>query len=171
MKLFGIAMLGLIALLGLLGLYYQFQQPTLVGIGLFLAIAITPVCLISKLIIEENGRKAFIRWLTANAAQIDSGKLRYDGYPINAQTVLRTYYFTVSAAIVSMKVPTRFFIDQCHSTGLHSAANTLISFIFGWWGFPWGIVYTIQSIAKNLKGGDSTTVGDLLKMVGGEPAA
>ncbi|BCL34890.1 hypothetical protein [Nostoc sp. MS1] len=33
----------------------------------------------------------------------------------------------------------------------------LISFFLGWWGIPWGIIYTIQSIFVNFQGGRDVT--------------
>ena len=34
---------------------------------------------------------------------------------------------------------------------------TAFSLIFGWWGIPWGFIYTPQVIYKNLKGGVDIT--------------
>jgi hypothetical protein len=34
---------------------------------------------------------------------------------------------------------------------------TLISFFFGWWGFPWGIIYTPMALATNFGGGKDVT--------------
>ena len=32
-----------------------------------------------------------------------------------------------------------------------------ISFFLGWWGIPWGIIYTIQYLFTNLRGGKDIT--------------
>jgi hypothetical protein len=32
-----------------------------------------------------------------------------------------------------------------------------ISFFLGWWGIPWGIIYTIQCLFTNLRGGNDIT--------------
>ena len=34
---------------------------------------------------------------------------------------------------------------------------TLISLLFGWWGLPWGPIYTIAAIFTNLTGGRDVT--------------
>ena len=34
---------------------------------------------------------------------------------------------------------------------------TLISLVFGWWGIPWGPIWTVATIAKNLRGGVDVT--------------
>ncbi|KWX77093.1 hypothetical protein [Paenibacillus jilunlii] len=35
---------------------------------------------------------------------------------------------------------------------------TLISVLFGWWGIPWGPIYTIGALVTNFKGGRDMTV-------------
>ncbi|WP_256364380.1 hypothetical protein [Nostoc piscinale] len=32
-----------------------------------------------------------------------------------------------------------------------------MSLFLGWWGIPWGIIYTIQSVVTNLQGGKDVT--------------
>jgi hypothetical protein len=34
---------------------------------------------------------------------------------------------------------------------------TLLTILLGWWGIPWGPVYSIQSLVVNLKGGKDVT--------------
>jgi hypothetical protein len=34
---------------------------------------------------------------------------------------------------------------------------TVMSLFLGWWGFPWGPIYTIQSLYVNLTGGKDVT--------------
>ena len=34
---------------------------------------------------------------------------------------------------------------------------TLLTLLAGWWGIPWGPIYTIQSLVVNLKGGKDVT--------------
>lgn len=40
--------------------------------------------------------------------------------------------------------------------------RALASLVLGWWGIPWGRVYTLQAAWTNLKGGKRQTVGALL---------
>ena len=170
MNLFGVAILGLVAILGFLGLWFQIQQPTLLGITLFTGIALTPVYLIFKIVIEEKLRKDFMLLLLANVEHLNSGRVLYHGIPITSETVLRSYYFTISTGFVSMKNQTRFYIDQYDQTAFCSFENSLLSLIFGWWGFPHGIIYTLQTLAKNVRGGESVRVATLIKSMEGEPS-
>ena len=34
---------------------------------------------------------------------------------------------------------------------------TAISLLVGWWGIPWGPIYTVQTMVMNLKGGKDVT--------------
>ena len=34
---------------------------------------------------------------------------------------------------------------------------TLLSLLLGWWGFPWGFIYTPAALARNLGGGRDVT--------------
>ena len=47
---------------------------------------------------------------------------------------------------------------------------TLVSALFGWWGFPWGPIYTLQAIGRNSAGGyqDASLNAGLLKAVAAE---
>ena len=38
-----------------------------------------------------------------------------------------------------------------------SLPYTVISLCFGWWGFPWGFIYTPMAVATNLGGGKDVT--------------
>jgi hypothetical protein len=50
-----------------------------------------------------------------------------------------------------------YFIKAGESTFSKSIQFILISFLLGWWGIPWGIIYTIQCLIDNFKGGRDIT--------------
>jgi len=50
-----------------------------------------------------------------------------------------------------------YFIRAGESTLKYSIGFTLLAFFFGWWGIPWGPIYTIGSIFTNLTGGKDVT--------------
>ena len=49
------------------------------------------------------------------------------------------------------------FIRAGESATAKGLPFTLLSLFFGWWGIPWGFIYTPQVIYKNLKGGVDVT--------------
>lgn len=50
-----------------------------------------------------------------------------------------------------------YFIRAGESSFKHGIGFTLLTFIVGWWGIPWGPIYTIGSIFTNLRGGKNVT--------------
>ena len=40
----------------------------------------------------------------------------------------------------------------------------MISLVFGWWGFPWGFIYTPMALYTNLKGGKDITKDILIAL-------
>ncbi|MCF6352111.1 MAG: hypothetical protein L3J06_03780 [Cyclobacteriaceae bacterium] len=50
-----------------------------------------------------------------------------------------------------------YFVKAGESTAKHSIDFTLITLIFGWWGVPWGPIYSIGALYSNLTGGEDIT--------------
>ncbi|MCO6174991.1 hypothetical protein NHF50_08020 [Flavobacterium sp. NRK F10] len=50
-----------------------------------------------------------------------------------------------------------YFIKADESTVKHSIGYTLLTLFFGWWGIPWGPIYSIGSLYTNLSGGKDIT--------------
>jgi hypothetical protein len=50
-----------------------------------------------------------------------------------------------------------FFIRAGESSVGKSLPFTLISLLLGWWGLPWGPIYTLSSTVTNLRGGKNIT--------------
>ena len=49
------------------------------------------------------------------------------------------------------------FIKNGESAFPKSIGYTILTFILGWWGFPWGPIYTIGALFTNLGGGQDVT--------------
>ena len=43
--------------------------------------------------------------------------------------------------------------------------RALATLLLGWWGIPFGPVFTIRALYRNLAGGDEATVADLLNQL------
>ncbi|WP_018343376.1 hypothetical protein [Cytophaga aurantiaca] len=50
-----------------------------------------------------------------------------------------------------------YFIKAGESTTRHSIFHTLSTLVFGWWGIPWGPIYSIGALYTNLTGGKDVT--------------
>lgn len=68
------------------------------------------------------------------------------------------FQYCISIFILTFKRSSDiYFIKSGCSTLKHSIGYTLISLVFGWWGIPWGPIYTIGSVFTNLMGGKDIT--------------
>jgi hypothetical protein len=68
------------------------------------------------------------------------------------------YTYTISVIILTFKRPSDiYFIRSGEGSVSKGIPYTLLSVVLGWWGIPWGPVYTIGSIFKNLNGGRDVT--------------
>jgi hypothetical protein len=50
-----------------------------------------------------------------------------------------------------------YFIKPGESALGPGAGYTLLSLVLGWWGIPWGPIYTVASVYTNLNGGKDVT--------------
>ncbi|HZI56597.1 MAG TPA: hypothetical protein VFF39_07465 [Verrucomicrobiae bacterium] len=68
------------------------------------------------------------------------------------------YQYCVSALIITFKRGTDiYFVRAEESRSVKGLQWTLLSALAGWWGIPWGPIYTIQSLWVNLRGGHDLT--------------
>lgn len=64
------------------------------------------------------------------------------------------FEYCISLIFVTFKRTSFGYLIQPHQgTFTKALPYILISLFLGWWGFPWGPIYTISSIFKNLFGG------------------
>jgi hypothetical protein len=68
------------------------------------------------------------------------------------------FQYNISVLVMSFKNPTDiYFVRAGEGTFGKSIGPTLISFFLGWWGFPFGLIFTVESLFVNLKGGRDVT--------------
>src|SRR5262245_55842343 len=68
------------------------------------------------------------------------------------------FEYTFSLIIMTFKRPTNiYFIRAGESALVKALPYTLLTFLFGWWGFPWGFIYTPMALFTNLSGGKDVT--------------
>lgn len=80
------------------------------------------------------------------------------------------FEYCVSIVVLTFKNPTDvYFIRGGESAFSRSFGFSLVSFVLGWWGFPWGPIYTISSLATNLGGGKDVTT-EVLQALRSAPA-
>jgi hypothetical protein len=85
---------------------------------------------------------------------------------INKGARFRTYLFCVSVVIMSFKRSSDVYFVRSGQYELGPMLGyTFLSSIAGWWGIPWGPIYTLEAIITNISGGRDVTE-KLLKGMG-----
>lgn len=68
------------------------------------------------------------------------------------------FQYCISIIVMTFKRNSSiYFIRAGESTIKHSIGLTLLTLLLGWWGIPWGPIYTIGSLASNIGGGKDVT--------------
>jgi hypothetical protein len=62
-----------------------------------------------------------------------------------------------------------FFVKAGESRVVKSLPYSLSSLVLGWWGFPWGFIYTPAVLAKNFAGGEDITDKVMASMAAPRP--
>jgi len=69
-----------------------------------------------------------------------------------------TYYYCISIIVMTFRRGSDiYFIKAGESAVSKGLPWTLISLLLGWWGIPWGPIWTIQSLTVNFRGGKDVT--------------
>lgn len=63
------------------------------------------------------------------------------------------------------------YFRSSENPGLPALLWSMLSFCIGWWGIPWGIVFTVHTLWINSMGGRDITEGILTAVTGPERAA
>jgi hypothetical protein len=67
--------------------------------------------------------------------------------------------YCISLLIVTLKRSSGvYFIDAGESAIPKSLYYSLLAFVLGWWGIPWGPIYTFECLVTNFGGGRDVTL-------------
>jgi hypothetical protein len=68
------------------------------------------------------------------------------------------FQYCISILIMTFRRPTDiFFIPAGEKAWSKSIPYCIVSLFLGWWGLPWGLIYTPATIFTNLGGGKDVT--------------
>ena len=68
------------------------------------------------------------------------------------------FMYCVSVVVMTFKRSSDvYFIKAGESSLKYSLPWTLLTLLVGWWGVPWGPIYSVQCLYKNLSGGEDVT--------------
>lgn len=68
------------------------------------------------------------------------------------------YHYCISLLIITLRRSSNVYFLRGGEGGISKGLPfTLVSLLFGWWGFPWGPIHTIGSFITNFRGGKDVT--------------
>ncbi len=68
------------------------------------------------------------------------------------------FQYCISALIVTFRRPSDVYLVRAEENAAFKGLPfTLLTLVLGWWGIPWGPIYSVQSLITNLKGGKNVT--------------
>jgi hypothetical protein len=71
---------------------------------------------------------------------------------------LVVFEYCISIVVMTFKRSTDVhLIRPGQSAVMKGLPWTLLSLLLGWWGFPWGVIYTPAALMRNLSGGRDVT--------------
>ena len=83
---------------------------------------------------------------------------------------LVVYEYCISLVFITLRRPTKVTILRLGEKGIvRGLPYSLVSLVLGWWGLPWGVIYTPLTILTNLRGGFDVTSqfrDELIKVIG-----
>ena len=102
--------------------------------------------------------------LTRGSLQVDVNKITGGMsaseilFEVNRGARFVIFQYAVSVIIMSFRrnAPVQF-VRAGESAAMKSLPFTGLSLLLGWWGIPWGFIYTPQVVYRNLKGGADIT--------------
>ena len=68
------------------------------------------------------------------------------------------YQYCISVLVMTLKRPSDIYFVKAGAGSIGKGIGfSAIALLLGWWGIPWGPIYTIQSLWVNCRGGRDVT--------------
>lgn len=68
------------------------------------------------------------------------------------------FQYTISIIVMTFRRSSDIYFIRAGENGtVKGLPYTFLTFVLGWWGIPWGPVYSIGSLVNNLSGGKNIT--------------
>lgn len=114
---------------------------------------------------QEKQINIFVMWLMENKNELKNDKtktLMWNNIPVKYDSLVTQYQFCTSFLIITFKQPTSFILDCSSNKFLVNFTATIFTALVGWWGIPWGPIYTIQTIFRNIRGGTKKSIENMI---------
>lgn len=79
-------------------------------------------------------------------------------FEIQRGAKLVSYQYCVSLVVITFRRSTNiYYVPAGENAVAKGLPWILLSLVAGWWGIPWGPIFTIQSLITNFRGGKDLT--------------
>ena len=144
---------------------------TLLIIALIALLAAGPIMSVSFGKRQEENNRRLIAFIMENYNELAGGEiLTYDGAPIGYNSRLTRFRYCYSYIFMTSTRSSALYLTEGLDGGEAGNAKLtcqLITALSGWWGIPWGIVYSIQFLFSNgvKNGTNDDTVGNIMQRI------
>jgi len=149
--LFVLSLPGVMGVFGIYGVYDSLRMHDYHNAWVVSVMTVVFWCPLVLTVLAEINQRKFLRWLESNLDALAAGETVFRGVKVSARTEVVTFDLAFSVVVASFKIPSQMFIVGQHRIWPWRIAYTLLSLVFGWWGVPYGPVYTVQAVHGNLK--------------------
>ncbi|HEY9759115.1 MAG TPA: energy transducer TonB [Oculatellaceae cyanobacterium] len=107
----------------------------------------------------------FGTWVAQNIQNIRNGAGSYQGNRVTGDSTVVRYFSCMSCVVFSVRQTSKYLLQGTDEDRNTNARLTLLTLFLGWWGFPFGLIFTPTYLVKNLTGGEKCTVNDLIFLI------
>lgn len=112
---------------------------------------------------QQRRREELERFLADNVEQIRAATATFEGVPVTYATQLDVYEIVMSFLIITVRYPTRPVLVGAPGSRSLRAFAIATSLVLGWWGLPWGPIWTVRSVSRNARRTKRISVGELIE--------
>lgn len=114
---------------------------------------------------QQSMSNLFLNGLVENIREVEMGTAAYEDTTISMDTETAQFEACISALVITTLNSSRHLVVGHHSIFFTGLVYSLITLLLGWWGLPWGPIYTLQTLSRNLRGGHRRTVGEIVEQL------
>ena len=82
------------------------------------------------------------------------------------------FQYCVSILVMTFRRPSDIYLIRAEENAVVKGFPfSLLTFFLGWWGIPWGPIYSVQSLVTNFGGGKNVTAEIMSRFQAPAPAA
>lgn len=165
-SLYVLALPGVVGVLLLYGAYDMIRIRNYNNALNVLGLAVAAFAPLALAMAAELRQRRFLRWLDENLEALVEGEAEYRGTRLSPGTEVVVFHLAFSIVVASFKFPSQILVVGHDRIWLWRAGYSLVSLLFGWWGIPWGPVYTVQALHSNLRTQQRGRLLDMLRAEG-----